>query len=29
VLQAGGDVEVIHHSPELENVGKIAAVLRY
>jgi len=29
VLQSGGDVEVIHHSPELENVGKIAAVLRY
>lgn len=29
VLQSGGDVEVIHHSPELESVGKIAAVLRY
>lgn len=29
VLQSGGDVEVIHQNPELEKVGKIAAVLRY
>jgi peptide chain release factor subunit 1 len=29
VLQSGGDVEVIHDNPELEKVGKIAAVLRY
>jgi peptide chain release factor subunit 1 len=29
VLQSGGDVEVVHHNPDLEKVGKIAAVLRY
>jgi peptide chain release factor subunit 1 len=29
VLQSGGDVEVIHNSPELDKVGKIAGILRY
>lgn len=29
VLKSGGDVEVIHNSPELDKVGKIASVLRY
>jgi peptide subunit release factor 1 (eRF1) len=29
VLQSGGDVEVVHNNPDLERVGKIAAVLRY
>ncbi len=29
VLHSGGDVEVIHESSELEQVGKIAAILRY
>lgn len=29
VLQDGGEVEVIHDSPELEKAGKIAALLRY
>jgi peptide subunit release factor 1 (eRF1) len=29
VLHSGGDVEVIHESTELEQVGNIAAILRY
>jgi len=29
VLRTGGDVEVIHKNPELEQKGKIGALLRY
>ncbi len=29
VLQSGGDVEVVHNSHELDQVGSIAAILRY
>ncbi len=29
VLRSGGDVEVIHNNPELEQSGKIGALLRY
>ncbi len=29
VLQSGGEVDVLHQNPELEQVGNIAAILRY
>jgi hypothetical protein len=29
VMQSGGDVEVIHNNLELDNAGKVGALLRY